>query len=756
MDAAHQSTFPSHISMFLQDRIDHDTAIRLKSIKGLEDIELLNSPSVRYKLHPEDEWQAGIIGMRDDYEDQIYDTYQLKEGEWPENNHIAIERLSSEQFGIDIGDEVIFETDGSDRVLKVTGNVRHPFVEPPQFGGDAVFLMDGRGLERFNIPAGEFGNLRVRVTPYSDALAKEVASEIKDRLAKEDIGVAITFFQDPNEHWGRLFLEGFNMVLQILAVVSLFMSVILVINTLTALITQQINQIGIIKAIGGTREVIIKIYLSGVLVYGALALFISLPLGALVAFGMSRFFLNVFNIDYENFQISNRAMLFQVIAALAVPLLAGLWPVLSGAAITVREAIASYGLGGNFGHSKLDRWVERLGQRLLSSPYAIALGNMFRRKGRLSLTLLVLVTAGTMFMLVMSLSASLVYTLDNDIARRGFQIRLGFEDNQRIDRVLRMADTVAGVDHAEMWFTQPASVLKEGQRLKETGVGAELYGLPAGSDLYKPLIVEGRWLQPGDNRAVVISQDLADDNNIRVGDLITLDLGELGDSEWQVIGILQIIISDGFASDPIYAPLEAVFGATKKHNEGVQLLVRTSSVDPAVIAQVNSQLKGLYEGRQMDLNVFASGTTSEDRENALNQFGIVVNMLYGLATIVALVGGIGLMGSLSISVVERTREIGVMRAIGARSRTIMGMLMMEGLLQGLLSWLVAIPLALILTKPVAQRLGQTMLDVTLDFKFSLVAVGIWLVAVLLISILASVLPARSATRISVQESLAYA
>jgi putative ABC transport system permease protein len=249
---------------------------------------------------------------------------------------------------------------------------------------------------------------------------------------------------------------------------------------------------------------------------------------------------------------------------------------------------------------------------------------------------------------------------------------------------------------------------------------------------------------------------MATDNNISVGDTVTLDLGELGDSKWDVVGVLQIIIGDGFASDPIYAPLEAVFSAIKKHNEGTQLLVRTSSPNPDLIAQVNTQLKSLYEGRQMDLNGFINGTTQEDRAGAINQFGIVVNMLYGLAMIVALVGGIGLMGSLSISVVERTREIGVMRAIGARSRTIMGMLMMEGVLQGLLSWAVAIPISLILTKPVAQRLGETMLDVSLDFKFSLIAAAIWLVVVLIISIFASILPARSATKISVQESLAYA
>jgi putative ABC transport system permease protein len=84
---------------------------------------------------------------------------------------------------------------------------------------------------------------------------------------------------------------------------------------------------------------------------------------------------------------------------------------LSGATITVREAIASYGLGADFGSNWLDRTVERVGQKFLSAPYVIAIGNMFRRKGRLILTQLVLITAGAMFLVVMSLTASINLTL---------------------------------------------------------------------------------------------------------------------------------------------------------------------------------------------------------------------------------------------------------------------------------------------------------------------------------------------------------
>ncbi|HXV42274.1 MAG TPA: FtsX-like permease family protein [Anaerolineae bacterium] len=755
MDRAHQAIIPSHISMVLTERIDQATADRLKNIEGVEDIEVSNSVTIRYKLKPEEEWRAGLLEMRDDYEEQTYDLLQLKEGTWPEKDNLAIERLSSQFFGINIGDEVIFELDKTDRALPITGKLRSGLVEPPQFGGNAMFFTDAQGLERFNIPAGEFNELSVRVTPYSAELAREVASEIKDRLGKEGVGVAFSFYQKPDEHFGRIFVEGLTLVLQILAVISLFMSVILVTNTMTALITQQINQIGMIKAIGGTTGLILKIYLATVLIYGLLAFIISLPLGALVAFSITQWFLNIFNIDYEVFQISSRAVIFQALAATLIPALAALWPVLTGAAMTVRAAIATYGIGGDFGSNWLDRLVEGIGNRLLSSSYAIALGNMFRRKGRLTLTQLVLVAAGTMFLVVMSLSASLMYTLETDLNRRHFDIRLGFEDPQRQNRVLSMMRATPGVAEAELWYETPAAILKQGQRLKEAGIGTSMIGLPADDPMYKPLIIAGRWFEPGDGRVIVINKDTADDNQIKVGDTVTLNLFELGDAEWQVIGIYQLIFNDAFDATPIYAPLEAVAAATKQYNEGTRLHVRTASRDPEAIENMFLRLKNMYEDREMEINNFEASTIVQDREEAVSQFSITTTMLMALAVIVALVGGIGLMGSLSIGVVERTREIGVMRAIGARSQTIMGMFVMEGILQGLLSWLLAVPLSFVVARWLANALGQVMFDANLDYHYNFSAVFIWLVVILIISTLASILPARNATRISVRESLAY-
>jgi putative ABC transport system permease protein len=161
----------------------------------------------------------------------------------------------------------------------------------------------------------------------------------------------------------------------------------------------------------------------------------------------------------------------------------------------------------------------------------------------------------------------------------------------------------------------------------------------------------------------------------------------------------------------------------------------------------------MYQAQGM--KVRSSDTIVSERESADSQYGVLIAMLLVLAVIVAVVGGIGLAGSLAISVVERTKEIGVLRAIGARSRTISGMFLVESLLQGVLSWAVAVPLAFTLGRPLADALGQVMFSADLAYRFDAQAVGIWLAAILAISALASVLPARKAARISVRQSLAY-
>lgn len=412
----------------------------------------------------------------------------------------------------------------------------------------------------------------------------------------------------------------------------------------------------------------------------------------------------------------------------------------------------------------LDRWGERLAARSFSSPYAIVLAKIFRRKGRLLLVQLVLITAATMFLLVVSLAKSINLSVTNELNRWKYDVRINFEDQQNADRLMRLAQTVPGVERSEVWLIQPTSILsiqREKQPLRIAEVNITLTSIPTDTLLgtYPDIIRRKRTAMDGgmprNEQVLVVSTDIADTNDLQVDDVVTLKLNDQTSRkvEWTVIGVYEtVFINDA----PAFAPLNAIYVVINKHNRGNQLLVRLDRHDAAYLATISNQLQTLFKDRNMDLQFQGTGTAYEIQHLALSQYAISINMLLVLSIIVAIVGGIGLMGALSISVVERTRDIGILRAVGARSPLIMSMFVLEGILQGLISWGIATPLSWLIGYPVVSLLGRGVLDINiLYYSYSYKAVLVWLAIILIITALASVVPARNAARISIQESLDY-
>lgn len=158
----------------------------------------------------------------------------------------------------------------------------------------------------------------------------------------------------------------------------------------------------------------------------------------------------------------------------------------------------------------------------------------------------------------------------------------------------------------------------------------------------------------------------------------------------------------------------------------------------------------------MTLDVFESKTLTDDRAASQSQADIPVNMFFMLAATMAAVGGIGLMGALAIGVIERGKEIGVLRAVGATSSRIAGLFVAEALLQSVLSWMIAAPLSLLIAERLSRELGQIMLKMDLAFRYSTIAAALWLAIVLITALAAAIIPARNANRISVRAALDYA
>ncbi|UCD42930.1 MAG: FtsX-like permease family protein, partial [Chloroflexota bacterium] len=187
--------------------------------------------------------------------------------------------------------------------------------------------------------------------------------------------------------------------------------------------------------------------------------------------------------------------------------------------------------------------------------------------------------------------------------------------------------------------------------------------------------------------------------------------------------------------------------------------IQTWEEDPQKQIAIARNLREFYEQNNVEISAvrgfFGMGdSTTEMATAVIGQMNFLLILLSVMALVIGAVGSIALTGALSLSVMERRREIGVMRAIGASSWTIFRLFIGEGLLLGWLSWLIAFPLSIPVGRIMSQAIGSV-LETDFFYTFSPSGPILWFAIITVLSIIASWLPARGATKISVQESLAY-
>jgi putative ABC transport system permease protein len=398
MTQDHRATVPGHINVW-GGSFDQDTVEAVLREPGVADAEVeIYRLSFRWAFADsgsgETEWRDGALYARADYDAQRMNLIDLLDGHWPEERTLAVERQSSLHFDVPLGTTILVEFGRYERQLPVEGIVRVPTVFPPQFGGDATFYATPETVAWLTGYEG-FNDLYVRLESFSEEGAEEAAEQIKRRLERMGLRAGGHRVTDPDVHWMQEMVDTMFIILEILGALSLGLSMFLIVNTMNAIVTQQVWQIGVMKVVGATGARVMRVYLMTTLVYGTLASLIAVPLGAAGAHLVAGWLLDFLNIDVGVFRVAPVAVAVQIVVGLAVPPLAALVPVIGGARISPHQAISSYGLGGGFGCSPLDRLIGRI--RFLSRPVALSLRNIFRRKARVALTLLTLTLGGVMF-----------------------------------------------------------------------------------------------------------------------------------------------------------------------------------------------------------------------------------------------------------------------------------------------------------------------------------------------------------------------
>ena len=726
----------------------------VRSMPEVQEADARRNVSARVEVAP-GEWKNISLFVIADYNNIRVNKVSSQTGAWPPpEREILIERAALPVIDAQVGDVVRIKLpNDTQREMRISGAAYDPAQLPAPFDGTPYGYISFDTLAWFGEPYG-FNELYVVATnPQDKVWAQHVVNLVKDKAEKSGYTIPLSMTAEPGQLPMNDVLQGILLLMGSLGVLSLFLSVFLVINTVSALLAQQKRQIAVMKAIGGGSSQILGMYLVMVISYGILALLIAIPLGAIGARALSQLLATMFNFNLPTMEIPPQTILIQAVIGLVLPVLASLFPFLSNLRLSAAEALSAYTIGkGRFGRNWIDQllsgsnlWFTR---KLAIRPILLSVRNTFRSKGRLALTLTTLMLASATFISVFNVRASLSSTVDDMMKLYHFDIWLTLDRTYRSEKVQQEALNLPGVTQTDVWLQLPA------RRVRPDGTESGMMYMFAphvddSSLIRSPAISEGRWLTPSDDNAIVVPSGLfQNEPDLGLGKNIVLKIyGK--ERSFKIVGTY---VGTTFASI-IYANYDYIARVANRVGQADSLLVTTQSHDPASVDATSNALEQYFE--RIGLRVSSVTTLTNERAEAEVAFDAIVALLLVMAILLALVGGLGLMGTMSINVLERTREIGVLRAIGAPNRGVAQVFIVEGITIGMLSGLLGALLAIPMSQGLNQAVGGAMMGVPLTYSYSMPGLWLWLVVVLILSALASFIPARNASRMTVREVLAY-
>jgi putative ABC transport system permease protein len=722
--------------------------------------------------------QIELISMPN-YETMEINRITLEQGTlFPKRRELILERQSLPLVeGAEVGDTVLIELpDSTQKELEIVGVV-HDFSAVP--GGRFPQLTGYVSLDtlkQFGL-SENYDELLIITDPEltTQAELEIAAEEITDLLERYGYAVGSVQIAEPGEHWATDFITAMILILVALGIMALALSGFLIINTITAILSQQKRQVGMMKAVGARTGDVMGIYMTMSVAFGVLSLLIALPISVVLSYVMTGALANFLNINILSFHFPTWVFVAQMGIAVVTPLFTAFFPILSGTKTTVREAVSDYGITSTKG-GMINRLLATI--RGLPRPIMLSLRNTFRRKGRLALTMITLTIAGAIFISILSTRNSLIDRLSQFLNIFGYDVQVTLTSPEQISRLSREALRIDGVEKVEGWggasgtiIRPDGIVIEENQKTdirpnRRTGQSAITGGVtpnqaspeegtvitilapPPDTTFIEPDIIEGRWLELEDYAAIVLSSEtLQSEPYITVGDEIKVDFGDKQRS-FIVVGIINLV-----GADLAYAPYSYITRLNGAAGLASVAMMETTHSDQVFQETVSRNVEDHFQ----DIGIGVSQTmTPADTIGVMSsQINFLIVLMLFMAGLLAVVGGLGLASTMGLNVLERTREIGVLRAVGAANGSVRGIFLTEGLIIGLLSGLLALILSIPLSYALSIALGNALFQQPFDLVLKPSSFLLWLVIALVIAAVASLLPANRATQISVRESISY-
>ncbi|MFF4590371.1 FtsX-like permease family protein [Streptomyces sp. NPDC001388] len=754
----YQATLPASATLHVPGGVDTAALAAVRAQPGVLDATARSTLQARIRVG-DGPWRTLVLFAGDPADPLRINTVAVQTGSWPPpERSLLLERTALGFLGVSTGQRVTVEAPGgAPTPMTVAGSVHDGGVAPAGQEQTAYGYATTTSLATLGRPRTP-DQLRIVVGDHSTAAT---SSSVIDRTAQrvaarmKALGHPVSSIDIPppgrHPHQGQMVMVGF--VLLAFGLMALLLASILVATMLGGMLTAQIRQIGAMKAVGARTGQILQMYLALAAVIAltatALALAPGLALGRVLAGQGAR----LLNLDIASESVPAWVYAVALGAGVAVPLLVALVPLLRGSRITVRQAIDDHGADSAAPGGFPERFLTRL--RGPSRTQLMALRNMFRRRGRLLLSVGLLAVAGTMFLTGLNTAGGWSSLVAQSISRRHYDIEVRLDKPYPADRLVALTRSTRGVAAAEAWGRTPATVHTAEQvdvahvYPDEAHDSFTVMAPPADTRLMRLPLMAGRWLRPDDTDAVVLNNLVPAQQapGTTVGDTIAVTIAGHPVTR-RVVGIVSDFgtLGAAYLTDRDYATVTATPGQAE------MLRVVTDRHDPAsrqaVLDRLDTALTREGTGIQQ-------ATTIDTLRVALDGHVLVLaDALIALAVLMGFVGLLGLASALSTSVLERTREFGVLRTLGATASAIRTVVVTEGVLTAALSLLLATVAALPLTRVFGNFIGNQAFRQDLPFDFSLPALVLWSLLTLVGAAAASAAAARRASLTTVREALA--
>lgn len=717
--------------------------------------------------------------------------YPLSEGRGPAaDGELALDRRTAEEAGYEVGDTVRFATEGPAYAAKLVGTVETD--DPRVTAGGSLALFDTETAQRLLLRAGQFDELSVGSAPGTDH--GKLAGEIDEVLPDHGV-VANSSTQLADEQAAEIAqsTKWLTQMLLVFAGIALFVGVFIIANTFTMLIAQRSRETALLRAVGASRRQVVRAVLVEATLVGLIASVAGFALGLGIATGI-RPLLNASGAGLPDgpLVIAPSAFGWSLVVGVGVTVLAAWLPSRKAAKIAPVEALGTVDqapakrsmvlrntLGGlltglgvlimlyistqrqgkledNLMTAMLGSMVTMTGlivlAPLLSRPLVSLAGvlttRLFGVSGKLAkenalrnprrtaatasalmigLTLITgLSVAGASLDTAIKTGAVQGLTADYEVSNANYNgIAPGLA--AKVDKVPGVADTAP---------VTSASLDVDGEFATVTGADPQRFGKVTELEFSSGSLAD---IGPG---KVALSTEMADRTGLSKGDTFESTRDEKDDKKEKltVVGVYETtrIVDDALGTMDDVLPYSD--GGTLD-----SILVKTGSGGPT---------SGLDQDIREALGnspLFQVQDQDQLAEAQAGPIGTMLSMMYGLLGMAVVIAVLGVINTLAMSVFERTREIGLLRAIGLDDRGVKQMVRLESVVISLFGAALGIGTGIFLAWACSSITGSKL--ATYETVLPWAQLALFLLLGLAIGVLAAIWPARRAARLNMLRSI---